>query len=116
MRICRMGGKTVVVTPLAPGGYCVNLFGVLFTRDISWIGPALINHEKIHDAQQRELLYLPFYLLYVVEWVVRLFQYRDFPKAYRNISFEREAYAHGGDLDYLSERRRFAWRRYLFRS
>ena len=92
-----------------PKRYCLNLFGIYFTRDDSWIDRYVINHEKIHDAQQRELLYVPFYILYLIEWLFRLLQYRNQQKAYENISFEREAYAHGHDLSYLPHRRRFAF-------
>jgi len=73
----------------------------------------LINHERIHLKQQRELLILPFYILYIVEWFLRTLYYRDSYRAYRNISFEREAYAHEGDMQYLSMRRSFAFFRYL---
>ena len=31
----------------------------------------LINHEKIHLRQQKELLIIPFYILYLLEWSVR---------------------------------------------
>lgn len=61
----------------------------------------------------RELLYLPFYLLYIFEWLFRLLQTRNFLRAYHNISFEREAYAHQDETDYLLRRRCFAWRHYL---
>lgn len=96
-----------------PKGYCLNFFGILFSRDISWIDDEIINHERIHDAQMKELLYLPFYLFYILEWLIRLVQYRNHKEAYYNISFEREAYAHGSDLTYLSSRRPFAWLRHL---
>ncbi len=66
-----------------------------------------INHERIHFRQQRELLVLPFYIWYGLEFLVRLLQYKDRYKAYRNISFEREAYTNELDLDYL--KRRSAW-------
>lgn len=89
-------------------GYCLNLFGTLWTRDKSWIDKFVINHERIHTAQMRELLFIPFYILYVVEWLVRLLQYRNWHKAYMNISFEKEAYAHGHDLGYLKRRPVFA--------
>ncbi len=91
--------------------YAINLFGVLFAKGPC--SPVVINHESIHTAQMRELLYVPFYLLYVVEWAVRLIQYRSFMAAYRNISFEREAYARQADLTYLASRPRFAFCRYL---
>lgn len=89
-------------------GYCLNLFSVLCTRDISWIDRHVINHEKIHTAQMKELLFIPFYILYILEWLFRLVQYRNLHKAYLNISFEREAYRHGHDLGYLKRRRRYA--------
>ncbi|MDE6535355.1 MAG: hypothetical protein K2K82_05020 [Muribaculaceae bacterium] len=74
----------------------------------------MINHERIHDAQQRELLYIPFYILYLLEYLVRLIQFRNHKKAYYGISFEREAYANDRDFGYLANRRLFGFRRYLF--
>lgn len=55
------------------GFLAINLFGILFVRGDSYISPQVINHEKIHTAQMRELLYIPFYLWYVLEWIIRLF-------------------------------------------
>lgn len=63
-----------------------------------------MNHEKIHLRQQLEMLIIPFYLWYVLEFFVRYLQYKDRRKAYLNISFEREAYTHEKDLDYLKKR------------
>jgi len=96
-----------------PKGICVNLFGTFWTRDTSWIDRHVINHEKIHTAQQRELLFLPFYILYIIEWLIRLIQYRNRHDAYMNISFEREAYANGHNLNYLPKRKLFSWLHYL---
>lgn len=92
--------------------YCMNLFGTIWTRDTSWIDRYVINHERIHTAQMKELLFIPFYLLYVLEWLVRLVQYRNAHKAYLNISFEREAYRNGHDTGYLKRRRHFSFLRY----
>lgn len=63
-----------------------------------------INHEKIHLRQQAEMLVLFFFLLYFIEYIFRLIQYRDRYIAYTNISFEREAYARESELDYLDNR------------
>ena len=63
-----------------------------------------INHERIHLRQQIELLILPFYVIYGAEFLIRLIQYRNRRVAYRNISFEREAYQNEKDLDYLKKR------------
>ncbi|REG98631.1 hypothetical protein [Flavobacterium aquicola] len=73
----------------------------------------LVNHEKIHISQQLELLVLPFFLWYFVEYAVRLLQYRNANLAYRNISFEREAYSNELNLDYLKTRRIFSFLKYL---
>lgn len=63
-----------------------------------------INHEKIHLRQQLELLILPFYFWYILEFFVRWFQYKNKDLAYRNISFEREAYANEKNLKYIKQR------------
>ncbi|MFG6425732.1 hypothetical protein [Lepagella muris] len=101
------------IIPFGRGMYVINLFGVLFAK-----GPCnkfIINHELIHTAQIKELGYIPFYILYVIEWVFRLFQYGSSLKAYFNISFEREAYACQDDLDYLKTRRHYSFIRYVKR-
>lgn len=92
------------------------------------------NHEHIHAGQQKEMLLvgvilaialfpliglwailmLPvFFWWYVLEWLFRICQYRNTKKAYRNISFEREAYANETNLTYNTARKRFAWTKYL---
>ena len=73
---------------------------------------ALINHERIHLRQQLELLVVPFYVLYALEWLCRTVRYLDGYRAYQNLSFEREAYAHEEDLSYLERRRPFRFMRY----
>lgn len=92
--------------------HAINLFGVLFAKGPC--GPVTINHERIHTAQIRELAYIGFYLWYLVEWIVRMVQYRGrWMQAYANISFEREAYANQRDMAYLSRRRPYAFRRFI---
>ncbi|MBR6758545.1 MAG: hypothetical protein IKM35_08755 [Bacteroidaceae bacterium] len=107
------GRKKVRVTKLCPPGICINLLGFMFTRNNKWIDDKVINHELIHTAQMKELWVLPFYILYLLEWTIKFFKYLNWHKAYRNISFEREAYTHGDDFDYLTYRRPMAWRMFL---
>lgn len=96
------------------GGYlAVNLFGVLFVKGNAYISAQTINHESIHTAQMKEMLYVFFYLWYVVEWVIKLFVYRNAHKAYKNISFEREAYDNGHSIDYLKYCKHYAWCKYF---
>lgn len=66
--------------------------------------PVFINHERIHLKQQIEMLILPFYLWYFLEYIVRFFQYKNSYAAYKNISFEREAYENETDLYYFKKR------------
>jgi hypothetical protein len=75
--------------------------------------PTLLNHERIHLRQQAELGIVPFYVWYVVEYVIRRFQYRDHYRAYRNISFEREAFTNDQDLTYLKKRSFWGFWQYL---
>ncbi|NAS31552.1 hypothetical protein GTQ40_11260 [Flavobacteriaceae bacterium R38] len=75
--------------------------------------PVLLNHERIHLKQQLELFILPFYILYLCEWIVGLYKYRNWYKAYKNISFEREAYLHEENLNYLDNRQKWSFLRYI---
>lgn len=96
--------------PLGKSFAAINLFGVVFTkRQLSVIDQ---NHEYIHSLQQRELLFVGFYLLYLLEWMQRLWQTRNLLSAYYCISFEKEAYAKQNLLDYRKTRRRYAWMNY----
>ncbi len=91
----------------------INLFGVLFAKRDMHLSGEVMNHELVHSAQIRELLFIPFYLIYIIEWLIRLVQsHGNSYEAYRRISFEREAYERGKDPGYLSRRRCFAqWRK-----
>ncbi|RAV30486.1 hypothetical protein [Sinomicrobium soli] len=76
--------------------------------------PVLVNHEKIHLRQQAELLVLPFYVLYGLEWLYGLLKYRDIHRAYRQISFEREAYTNEQNPNYLKTRDSWRFTYYFF--
>lgn len=86
----------------------ICLFGFVFS--VRPLTPVELNHERIHTAQQKELLYLPFFVWYVMEWLVLLVKYRDRMKAYRHIRFEKEAYNHQADMQYLQYRRHFHYK------
>lgn len=75
--------------------------------------PVLINHEKIHLRQQLELLIIPFYLWYTLEYLYWFLRLKNSFLAYKYISFEREAYAMEDDPDYLSERKLFSFWKYI---
>lgn len=72
----------------------------------------LLNHERIHLRQQLELLFVFFFFWYLIEFFIRLLKYRNRNLAYRNISFEREAYANESDSSYLKNRPIFRFLNY----
>ena len=100
---------------LVPKGYTgITIFPFVFLKSkILKKDMVLVNHESIHLRQQMELLIIPFYLFYVIEFLIRLIQYKNRNLAYRNISFEREAYANEKDLNYLKSRSFGAFINYL---
>lgn len=87
------------------GFLAINIFGVIFIREGGVLNEVVLNHEQIHTAQMKELGYVGFYILYLIEWIIRLFINKN---AYKSISFEKEAYENERNLDYLSNRRHYA--------
>ena len=75
--------------------------------------PEFVNHEHIHLRQQIELLIIPFYILYLANYLVNLVIYKSHYQAYRNIVFEREAYAMDKNVTYLKSRKFWAWTSFL---
>lgn len=92
------------------GFKCINLFGILFVRNGFVMKDKDLNHESIHTAQMKELWYVGFYLLYFIEFLIKLILNFNFHKAYRDISFEKEAYQNEDNLDYLLTRRDYEWK------
>lgn len=105
-----MGTMKIVYNNLIPfkGFNAINLFGVIFARkDAGMLSQRQLNHEAIHTAQMKELLYVFFYIFYMTEWIVKLPTHGR--KAYGNISFEREAYEHDCEHNYLYSRKLYSW-------
>ncbi|WP_084005857.1 hypothetical protein [Flammeovirga sp. MY04] len=73
----------------------------------------MILHEKIHFAQQKELLLITFYFIYFLDFLFQLLIHKNVSKAYRLICFEQEAYQNEKNKSYLSTRKRFSWRKYF---
>lgn len=100
---------------IPPKGYAaINICGVIFARDqYRPLREYTRRHEAIHTRQIVELLVIFFYLWYGIEWFVRLLQYRNKKEAYRNISFEREAYTNEMDIIYLERRKLYTFIKHL---
>lgn len=73
----------------------------------------LLNHERIHITQQLEMLVLPFFIWYIIEYCIGYYKFKNHDWAYRSISFEKEAYKHDNDFDYLKKRPFWAFTKYL---
>jgi len=99
---------------IIPKGYSgITLYPFIFLKDKRQKSDViLLNHERIHIAQQKELLVLFFYFWYVIEFLIRLMIYKNKSIAYKNISFEKEAYANEKYLTYMQERPRWAFLNY----
>jgi hypothetical protein len=100
---------------LVPKGYTgVAIYPFVFLKHYKLkTDEVLVNHEYIHLKQQLELLVIPFYMFYGFEFLIRLLQYRRWKTAYRNISFEREAYINESNLEYLERRKAWQFLKYL---
>lgn len=100
---------------IIPKGFIgMTLYPFIFLKQEELRGDrALINHEKIHLKQQVELGVVFFYFFYGLEWLIKLFKYKDAYTAYENLSFEREAYQNEHDLGYVEDRKFWAFLRYL---
>jgi hypothetical protein len=84
----------------------------IFIRD-GYETKALLNHERIHIAQQYELLFVGQWVLYGVFWLINLVKYRDARMAYLHIPFEQEAYARSNNDQYLKTRKLWSWVSYI---
>jgi hypothetical protein len=90
-------------------GYtAMTIWPFLFIRkeNMRYVDNYTMNHERIHAVQQIENLIVVFFIVYILESII---------KGYRNISFEIEAYKHDRQLSYLEERPLFASYKYLFK-
>jgi hypothetical protein len=108
----RLKGIKVITAWLPVAGMALFPFILLKRKDFS-LSSSLINHERIHLQQQIELLILPFYIWYLMEYLYYRMTGKKHQEAYRSISFEKEAYQNESDINYLAIRKRWAYLRSL---
>lgn len=103
----------VIMNKIIPFGEydAITIWPFIFTKKV--LSDMEKTHEIIHCEQQEEMLIVPFFLWYGIEWLIRLILYRNFDEAYRNISFEQEAYLNQHSTWYVTERSHFAWAKYI---
>lgn len=97
-----------------PGFAAMAFAGRIWTR-YKTLPERTIRHEQIHLVQEKELLYIGFWLWYLTEYLIRLAFCWNWKKAYRSISFEREAYGNEDLMYYLQFRERFGFLKYMKR-
>lgn len=114
----------------------MNLFGLFFTKRDN-LRDNTINHEKIHSIQILELAIVGilitlllififnisywylllggslFYIWYIIEYLFVRFFHKKQNDGYHDISLEEEAFNNEDDLNYLDNRKWFAWFKYL---
>lgn len=90
----------------------MNFFGILITKDDN-LSEKTIRHESIHTKQMKEMLYIGFYAWYIIEYFIIRFFHLTQNCSYRDISLEEEAYAHDMEIDYLNNRKHYAWFKYI---
>ncbi len=105
----------VISKYIVPRGYAgLTIFPFVFLKFNRFkTDYVLINHEKIHLKQQLDMLIILFYLIYAFEFLIRLIQFRKWEAAYRNISFEKEAYCNEKNLDYIKHQPFWGFLKYL---
>ncbi|WP_161971733.1 hypothetical protein [Flavobacterium silvisoli] len=96
----------IVSKYLLPEGYkAFAVFPFVFLKnETAKQDKVLLNHERIHLRQQSELLVLPFLIWYFIAFLVHYCRLRNWNAAYREISFEKEAYEKENDFEYLKSR------------
>ena len=72
-------------------------------------------HETTHAVQQLETLWIFFFLIYGLEYLIKLLCTFSHKRAYKSISFEQEAYDHQDETYYNDVRKDFAWVKYIFK-
>ncbi len=103
-------GFVVRISFLWVSGMALFPFVLVKNRHPHWI---LLNHERIHLRQQLEMGFILFYVWYLVEYLFHLIRFRNHCRAYRAISFEREAYCYESVPTYLYNRCFWAFLHYI---
>ena len=78
---------------------------------LSYFAPIEIS--AIHYQQYLETAFVGFIFLYLLTWLWGVITNKNPAESYKNIPFEREAYANHHDENYLKNRKRFAWIQYI---
>lgn len=95
--------------------YAITLGPFIICKDK--ITDKTLRHEMIHYTQYKELFYIGFLLIYLYDFLYNaIILKKGFTRtSYKNIRFEQEAYDNDHDKMYLSNREKYAWKKYKLR-
>lgn len=97
-------------TKLFPQGYkAITIGPFVFTKPTTKLDPIDLNHEAIHWEQEKEMFVIFFYIWYVLEYLIKVIVKFSFSEAYKDISFEKEAYLNEENLTYIENRKHYKW-------
>ena len=96
-----------------PRGYSAITLAPFVFYNVDTLPERTLRHETIHLYQQLFLLVVPFYVLYILFWLLGLLRYRNHGRAYRAIPFERSAYRLESRRDLRWSTMAFDWLRCL---
>lgn len=117
----------VIKNSIIPFGYAkyINICGIIFTKSNNLkLSKREETHEGTHTLQGKYLLWIFFYLIYTIEWVIKIIpalfsesrgNFGVFQYAYRSISFEQVAYYNQYNEDYLKTADPYEWTKYIFK-
>ena len=90
----------------------ITLGPFVFSRGV--LSKRTKRHETIHYQQYLETLFIGFLVIYVYDFLhAAIFAGKGFSReSYLAIRFEQEAWSNHNDVDYLKNRKRFAWLEY----
>ena len=72
--------------------YCAVTLGCGIYFSGTAMYQSLLTHELVHVAQIEQHGIFKFYLLYICQFLVNLYKFKNWEKAYYFITFEQEAY------------------------
>lgn len=110
---------------LPPRGYkAITLGPLIFVRKGTVLSGRDVNHETIHWEQYKETFIIGFFLIYVIEFILKFIspsltieEKKDgrsyWNRVYHSLSMEREAYDKQDNPDYIKSRKHFVWIGYI---
>ena len=91
--------------------FAISLFIFIFCKETLTTKYKL--HEIIHFQQQLELFFIGFLILYGLFYIIGYLKYKNGQEAYYQNPFEKEAFDNQNTINYLINRKRFSWIKYL---